>query len=326
MFKPLDFLGRLHHHRKLQPQFVDTLGKLLDRLGRYDEAFESFAEANALDRASCDIAKIGDEIDCLIAAFAVDVWPDLPRAKVESERPVFIVGMPRSGTTPTEQILPSHPEVAAAGELVYLDRLTPVIAMELGAPWPQVARQIDAGNAERYWRPYLELLERHSATARLVTDKLPGNFMHLGLIRLLFPEAPVIHCRRDPLDTCLSNFFQQFQEGLAYSFDLLDTGHYYLQYRRLMEHWRAVLPGGFLDSDYEALVADPEGRSRALVTHCGLEWNETCLAPHELKREVKTASNWQVRQPIYQSSARRWKRYEKYLGDLKAMLGYREAE
>ncbi len=158
-----------------------------------------------------------------------------------------------------------------------------------------------------------------------VTDKMPGNFYRIGLISILFPRARIIHCRRDPLDACLSMYFQAFNTGNAYSYDLTDLGVFYCQYQRLMTHWRGVLPGRLIEVDYEDLVSDQEGASRRLVAQCGLAWDDACLNFYNHQRSVLTASGWQVRQPIYTTSVKRWKHYEKYLGALKEALGDQEA-
>ncbi len=145
---------------------------------------------------------------------------------------------------------------------------------------------------------------------------MPGNYQYLGLIRLLFPEAHIIHCRRDPLDVCLSLFFQHFKEGHDNAYDLLNIGHHYLQYARLMAHWRRVLPGPFMEIQYEDLIDDQETKSRELIEFCGLNWDEACLSFYQHQRDVNTASNWQVRQPIYTNSIKRWQHYEKHLQPL----------
>ena len=162
-------------------------------------------------------------------------------------------------------------------------------------------------------------------TALRVTDKRPFNYLHLGLIVLLFPKARIIHCRRDPMDVCLSIYFQYFKSRHAYAYDLRHIAHYYHEYERLMAHWRTLWPGRMLEVDYEALVADQGHISRRVIDYCGLEWDEGCLAFHKTERTVHTASNWQVRQPVYKTSVNRWKHYEKYLGPLKEALGDQEA-
>jgi hypothetical protein len=188
-------------------------------------------------------------------------------------------------------------------------------------PYPDCVPRLTAEVARRFTGRYLQELRRVSARASRVSDKLPGNFLYLGLIAVLFPRARVVHCRRDPLDTCLSIFFQNFGAGHPYSHDLAELGQYFRQYERLMEHWRSVLPVPMLEVWYEELVAEPEETTRRLLAHCALEWDPACLRFHESQRSVHTASHWQVRQPIYRTSAGRWRRYEPWLGPLKQAMG-----
>ena len=185
------------------------------------------------------------------------------------------------------------------------DRMTPDQAREIAAKYTELLRKI-AG-------PGTNSLH--------ITDKMPHNFVNLGLIALLFPNAPIIHCKRDALDNCLSIFFQNFAGDHPYAYDLANLGHQHKQYERLMAHWHEVLPGRIFDISYEDTIADPEFWSRQLIQHVGLQWDDACLAPHKLERTVKTASHWQVRQPIYNTSVARWKHYEQHLGPLKAALG-----
>jgi hypothetical protein len=192
--------------------------------------------------------------------------------------------------------------------------------------YPECAADLRRDELMGHARVYLGHVRGFSKESSRITDKMPGNFLHLGLISLLFPKARVIHCRRNPLDTCLSLFFQQFQGRHPYSSDLADLGWYYRDYERLMEHWRAVLPSGMLlEIRYEDVVERPEEMSRTLIEFCGLEWDERCLQPHKNERVVSTASSWQVRQPIYKTSKERWKRYEKHLGPLVEGLSGKQA-
>jgi len=295
-----------------------SLGKLFDRLGRYDEAFDTYAEANDLERAAFDREKLSDRIDCLIAAFGADVWEELPRATVSSQRPTFIVGMPRSGTSLVEQILASHPQVFGAGELPVVGDLVRALPPTL---YPQSMATADRERLDGLARQYLAGLDELDQEALRVTDKMPHNFFHLGLIAMLFPEARIIHCKRDPRDTCLSIFFQRFNLAHTYASDLRNLGLFYREYLRMMAHWQEVLPLPILDVQYEELIAEPERVSRELVAFCGLEWDERCLRFHEIQRSVATASYDQVRRPIYKGSIGRWRRYEAHLGPLLEALG-----
>jgi hypothetical protein len=230
----------------------------------------------------------------------------------DSELPVFIVGMPRSGTTLAEQILASHPAVFGAGE--------PTFWMEAAAAY---AREVNGGGSARALLPtlaagYLRLLRGLSADALRVVDKLPANFMNLGLMCAALPNARIIHMHRHPIDTCLSVYFQNFPRGHTYANDLEDLAHHYREYRRVMAHWRRVLPAGaILDVPYEGLVEDPEAWSRTMLNFIGLPWNPRCLDFEQTRRIVLTLSKWQVRQKISKASAGRWRRYEKFLGPLR---------
>jgi len=301
-----------------------ALGKIHDDCGNYDQAFSHYRKGNAIQHQTLNYSRTRHEayITAIMGVFNKDFFERHADLGCRQALPVFIVGMPRSGTTLTEQIIASHPEVAGAGELSYFSSLGAQLAycLDTEAPFPRCMEALTPGVISEAGQHYVELLRRHSAEARLVTDKMPGNYVYLGLIRLLFPDAPIIHCQRDPMDVCLSIYFQSFQKGLEFAFDLEDIGHQYLQYRRLMAHWRKVLPVGFKDSSYEALVADQEAHSRELIAYCGLDWDDACLDFHAHKRDIRTASNWQVRQPIYRTSSRRWKNYERHLEPLRKML------
>jgi hypothetical protein len=227
--------------------------------------------------------------------------------------------MPRSGTTLTEQIASSHSRVGGAGELRTLGDLMRRLAGRGG--YAEALAGLTRGQSRDLARNYLEALRQIGGPGERITDKMPHNFEDLGLIALLFPNARVVHCMRDPLDTCLSCFTHHFSENHGYNTDLSVLGQYYREYRRIMQHWREVLPLRMLDFSYEALIADQEGKSRELIAFLGLEWEDACLAFHANDRLVSTPSRWQVRQPIYTSSVKGWKKYEKHLGPLFEALG-----
>lgn len=307
-----------------------ALGKIYDDCGEYDKAFQYYRAGNAIEHTRLNYDRKAQ--DKLVAdtmeVFTGDFFSRCADFGCTGKLPIFIVGMPRSGTTLIEQILASHPEVHGAGELTFFYTLSmqPEALFGIKSVWPYWCRELDRNNSSLIVQAYLELLRRHSATARYVTDKMPGNFLYLGLIRALFPSAPVIHCRRDPLDVCLSIYFQLFQRRHSYAYDLMDIGHYYLQYARLMAHWRKVLPGPFLEINYAELVKDPESHSRKMIDFCGLPWDASCLDFHKLERNIRTASDWQVRQPVYDRSLARWKHYEKYLGPLQELFAVAQDE
>lgn len=282
-----------------------------EALGRYQDAFRHYCSGNATKKQlqqqhgggyNRDIVE--QQVDRQIATFGPDQF-DGPVIS-ESETPVFIVGMARSGTTLVEQILASHPLVAGGGELTDIGRIASNLAR--GHRYPEEL-QVDALRESA--DSYLSRLREIAGRSQRVTDKMPGNLRHLGLIARMFPSAKIIHCRRDAMDTCLSCFAQNFNfRGDAWACDLADTGHAYCQYRRLMSHWRTVLPPGMmLEVDYEDTVRDLEAQARRLVEFVGLDWDDACLRYYENQRAVATPSRTQVRQPIYESSVGRWKRY-----------------
>jgi hypothetical protein len=294
-----------------------ALGKYYDDVDDRDAAFHHHRRGNELARASrsrYDRAEMTQRVTRTLAAFDRHALAALRPGGLASERPVFVVGMPRSGTSLTEQILASHPEVHGAGELLY---------------WILAADAEHAASAEKraatiaeLGRAYLEGLTTQSPDASRVVDKLPVNFRNIGLIHAALPGARFIHLERNSLDTCLSIYFQGFSASHSYATDFGDLAHYYHEYRRLMAHWRAVLPPQtLLDVRYEDLVDDPESWSRRMLAHIGLPWDPRCLEFHRTHRPVLTASNWQVRQPISKGSVDRWRRYERFIGPLREALG-----
>ena len=300
------------------------LGRLYDSKDAFDVAFRHYARGNEIygGGAAFDAGQHARHIESLIHSYNHDFLAQAPRARTRSRRPVFIIGMPRSGTSLVEQILASHPEVFGGGELYMMDRIVYGLPAKLGVNtlYPFCLTSMSQSDVEQMAQRYLDHLTSLSPDAERVTDKMPGNFLHLGLINLLFPEARVIHCMRDPLDTCLSCYFQNFQWRLPYTQDLRTLGAYYRQYQRLMNHWKAVLDIAVMEVIYEELVADQEGISRAMIEFCDLKWDDRCLQFYDTKRVVGTASYDQVRRPMYRRSVSRWRNYESYLGPLKDAL------
>jgi tetratricopeptide (TPR) repeat protein len=291
------------------------LGDLRDRQARYKEAFAHYHAGNQAVWQRLDDSKYHDEIDAIIAGFEALGGALQPNPEPQAITPIFIVGMPRSGTSLVEQILASHPQVYGAGELNVLSD----IAAELGYASP--AFKPDAATLAVVARRNIDALKELAGGALFVTDKLPGNFLFIGLIALMFPDARIIHTRRDPLDTCLSCYFQYFLGAHKYSYDLGQLGRYYRQYEKLMAYWRQR-GIAFLDVQYEHLVADLEGVSRQMTAYCGLDWNEACLNYHQSGRVIATASYHQVNQPIYTASIGRWRHYEKFLAPLQEGLAH----
>ncbi|MEX2631657.1 MAG: sulfotransferase [Tistlia sp.] len=285
------------------------------RLGEaHDAAFAAAERANALARLlrPHDAAAYATYVEALLAAFPASLFERLAGAGEAAAGPVFIVGLPRSGTTLVEQILASHPRVHGAGELTVLPALARALPARLGsaAAWPACAAELDAAALAGLAADYRARWPAAAAGAARVTDKLPGNYHYLGLAALALPGARILSCRRDPRDVALSNFFEFFGRGHTFSHDLLDLAQQVLAHRRLMDHWQSVLPPGMiLEVEHERLVADQEGESRRLVAHCGLAWDPACLNFQDADRPVRTASAWQVRQPIDRAAVGRWRAY-----------------
>lgn len=307
---------------RVQLQFA--LGRHFDRGGDYDAAFEHYRSAN-------DIVAVGRRYRAgdterrtaaLMSAFTPDLFRSLRALGNDSARPLFIVGMPRSGTTLTEQVLSSHRDIAGAGELGYFMQMSHALQKAAGDATGTFAfvRDLRAQDMQGWTQGYLDLLHGISAGAARVTDKMPLNFLNLGLMALAFPNARVIHCRRDPMDNCLSCYVENMHQDQRYSTGLKSLGQFYLQYHRLMAHWRAALPLPILDVVYEDLVGDFDAQARRLIDFCGLPWDENCSRYYATERAVTTPSKWQVRQPIYRTSVARWRRYEKHLAPLRAAL------
>ena len=301
-----------------------ALGKVYDDCAEYAKAYQHFHTANRLQRNKLrfDSEAHRDRIARTIATFDRTFFATRSGYGIESTLPVFIVGPIRSGTTLVEQILASHPQVFGAGERMEMTNLARSLPARLSTSvaYPDCATRIDASLATSLAADHLQCLQRIGGTAERVVDKLPENFMQLGLIALLFPHARVIHCRREPLDVCLSIYLHRFAYGQPFAYDWRDIAVYYRGYERLMAHWRDVLPLEIHEIRYENLIADQEAVSRRLIDRCGLPWDPRCLQFHRHRRDVRTASNWQVRQPIYRDAVQRWKHYEPYLDELKVAL------
>jgi tetratricopeptide (TPR) repeat protein len=309
--------------REIESTICFKLGDLLDKENAYNEAFDYYQRGNMLRPVPYQHASQAKRFDALIDFFSKERIARLPRATNHSELPVFIVGMPRSGTTLVESILAIHPQVHGAGELedVLAMRQELHAASGDGRAYPDCLENIGAATLDQLAAKHLARLESLAPGAARVTDKMPQNFLNLGLIDLLFPNARVIHCARNPVDTCLSIYFQPFMQHHDYATDLGHIGNYFREYLRLMAHWRGVLRIPLLDLRYEDLVENQEEKVRHLLDFCGLPWDERCLRHHESGRIARTFSYDQVRQPIYKTSIARWKRYEKHLRPLIEALG-----
>jgi tetratricopeptide (TPR) repeat protein len=291
-----------------------ALGKYFDDVRDFEQAFREYQRANELTklyRARHDRQQLTQAVDRITHAFNKEWLGRTPIDATTSARPVFIVGMLRSGTTLAEQILASHPGVHGAGELMFWNTAAAV------HQWSALQAPVGAGVLTALANDYLRLLRDLSADALRVVDKMPGNFLHLGLIHAALPNARFIHMRRDPIDTCLSIYFQHFEAFHSYATDLADLAHYAGEYRRLMRHWRSALPAGtMLEVPYEGLVNEQQAWSRKLLEFIGLPWDPRCIEFQRTERTVITASNWQVRQKISNSSVGRWHNYAKFVGPL----------
>lgn len=299
-------------------------GELYDRQKRYDEAFQHFQVGNRLKGYRYNAADDERYVDRLIEMLTPTVFARLPSATPGAEvTPIFIVGMPRSGTTLVEQILASHPAVHAGDELPFIAHITGASRTFAGRSlgYPEYLPHLKQSDCADMAHTYLDKLRRLAPGAVYVTDKMPHNFPFVGLMHRLFPNAPIIHCLRDPADVCLSCYFQDFASYHNYAYDLRDLGLHYRQYRRTLAHFRDTLGVPMFEMQYETLVDDPEICSRALIDYCNLPWDDRCLRFYESGRKSKTASYDQVRQPIYKRSSQRWRNYERFLQPLFDALG-----
>ena len=302
-----------------------AVGKALDDADRFDDAFAAYAAANAAFKAlaarrghAFDPNDARQDVPVLVEPFTADYFRDRAGWGEPSDLPVFVVGMPRSGTTLVEQIAASHSRVFGAGERFDIAMLRSRLATPEHGDAP---RRWDRSDVAREAGSHLHRLAALGRGADRVIDKMPANIFHLGLIATLFPEARVIVCQRDARDTCLSCFFQRFeQHDHMFSYDLADCGRQHALYARAADHWRRTLPLRSLTVQYEDVVADPPGQSRRLIEFLGLPWEPACLAFHQSDRPVLTASAWQVRQPISTRSVGRWERYQTHLAPLRAAL------
>jgi Flp pilus assembly protein TadD len=293
-----------------------AIGKVADDLGDYALAMQHFDSADAVRRGSAmfDSAAFSIEIDRLMARCTPELIARAPELGSSDATPVLIIGMPRSGTTLVEQIVSMHPEVGAGGELNFWN--------ERGAAW----HSSGAAASERPFlakaaADYVRVLRAIAPRAARVTDKMPFNFLWAGLIHVAFPRAVIIHCRRAAVDTALSIHQTHFHPGLAFPTGGAELVAYFRSYQRLTDHWRSVLPPDrFLEIDYEDLIRAPEPVIRRIIAACGLPWHDACLRPESNPRAVKTPSKWQTRQPIYRTSVARWRRYEPWLGPLRALV------
>ena len=296
-----------------------VLGDCHDAMGQYALAFEHYRTGNELKPGRFDPQAHRKHIDALLDAFSPENMRDLPRSTVISKLPVFIVGMPRSGSSLVEQILAAHPDVAAQGERDDITRLIVGLATRDtgGKHYPDSISHLSRAAVNHAAAAYLERTTGLTTETSIATDKSPGNFFHLGLIELLFPSARIVHCRRNPVDTGLSCYFQDFSgQSILFAQNLTSIGAYYREYLRVMDHWYKHSSLPILDIDYEELVRDTESVTRRVLEFLALGWHEACLRHDRVDRTVLTASSAQVREAVYERSLGRSKHYEAFLGEL----------
>jgi tetratricopeptide (TPR) repeat protein len=302
-----------------------ALGRIYDNAREYNKAMEYYNNGNLYKRKTIDfnISSYISYVDDLHNIYTTDYFKRVKHLANDSDRPIFIIGMPRSGTTLVEQIISSHPEVHGAGELPCFEHTEQLISSYLGSNlrYPLCMPALTPTIAQDLARQYLEHLDTYSADNRHVTDKMPGNYQRIGLIKTLFPNARIIHCLRNPMDTCVSIYCNYFRGTHNYAYDLQELGLFYRQYERLMAHWRRLFGAELHEVQYEELTRNQEKLSRELIAYLGLDWDDRCLEFYNNKRPVQTASKMQVVQPMYTTSVNKWKRYEKYLGPLIEILG-----
>jgi tetratricopeptide (TPR) repeat protein len=301
-----------------------ALGKYYDDVGEPDRAFAFWERGAALKRAGLRYDPAADErtIATIIDSFPPGDWARGRDQGDPSEVPVFVLGMPRSGTSLVEQILASHTGVHGAGEIGLLRRALEGLHVRPDLlSSPALEARPFADELRRRGENYVRHLRALAPSAARITDKRPSNFLLVGAIHLTLPRARIVLCKRDLRDVCLSCYQTLFMEGHAWSYDLTELGRYAAGFSALMEHWKRVLPGRIFELEYECLVTDPEGQARRLLEHCGLDWDARCLDFYRTRRAVQTASLGQVRQPIYSSSIGRWRRFERHLGPLLEALG-----
>ena len=303
---------------KMRLQLHFSAGELYDRMKMYDKAFVHYRMGNNYVARHYSAAEDRSRLDKTIAAFGADTLQRFACAEYSVLTPVFIVGMPRSGTSLVEKILSRHSQVRPGGEMPCIPEISVTLFDSSGGriAYPEDILKVDVENIREQANHHRQRLELTAQGCPVVTDKLPHNFLYLGLIQILYPDARIIHCRRNVLDTCLSNYFQYFSGPLDYPYKLEDIASHYNHYTELMEHWRRVLELDMFEVDYEMLVTRQEETTRKLVDFCGLQWESDCLSFHKSTGVTRTASYAQVRQPMYRHSIERWRNYEKHLQPL----------
>ena len=301
-------------------QLHNALGLHYEACKEYERAFSHFRECNRYRRMAetYDPVDTEDTYGRIIETFTPDFFAERQQAPDADVTPILVVGLPRSGSTLIEQILASHSQVDGTHELSDLQRTVQAVCKSVHRRkrFPEALTNLSADGWRKLGKDYLERTRIHRGTAPFFVDKNPNNFIYAGVLRMALPNARIIDARRHPLDSCFGSFKQLFASGQPFTYDLTELGEYYLQYRRLMDHWQESLPGFVLEVHYEDVVADLEAQVRRILDFCGLPFEERCLRFHETERAVKTASSEQVRRPIYSSSVNLWRNYESHLEEL----------
>lgn len=315
--------GKLSRLSEINMLFA--LAKAFEDRGDYLRAWSKYADGNAKRREDEWYDPVSTEIlhDAIRSVFNEALLGQRTNGGDPDPAPIFIVGLPRSGSTLLEQILASHSQVEGTAELPYIGRVAASLNLNRadGINYPAAVRELDAENLRKLGQDYLRYAQLHRRRGKLhFIDKMPNNFPHVGFIHLILPNARIIDARRHPLDACVSCYRQLFARGQPFTYDLMDIGEYYMQYLKMMDHWQKVLPGRVLTVQYEELVGDFENQVRRLLDHCGLPFEETCLRFHETERPVRTASSEQVRRPINAEAIGRWRHYEQHLNALQEVL------
>ena len=298
------------------------LGRLHENGRDYDNAFLNFDSSRKITTARFNMANFVLQVDEASRVFTHEVFEKFRKFGHESEKPIFVIGLPRSGTTMTEQIIAAHSQAEGVGELGRMGRLSTNFANRNGGMQQVLNKMTEVG--PELWKDvpqqYLNLVNTLAPDARRTVDKMPHNFLHLGFIHLCFPNARIVHCKRNPLDNFISAFQNQMKASHSYSYDQVAYGKYYVDYLRLMDHWKAAMPGMIHESQYEELTANPEVEVRKILNFLGLPWEDACLKFNEREATVKTFSRLQVRNPINTGSVARWRNYEKHLSPIMAVF------
>ncbi len=309
---------KLSTQEKIKLNFA--LGKIHDDIADYQTAFRYYQTGNSLKYQGYNIEQFSQYVDQLVSTYTPEVMTKLTsrQEKKSLKKFIFIVGMPRSGTTLIEQVISRHQAVFSAGEIGFIGNIVDELPeiMQSKQNYPNCVNHITHNHIAIISSAVYREIKKMNIPEFNITDKSPTNFLHIGLIKILFPESIIIHCNRNPLDTALSCFFQNFEKQHQYSYKLKTLALFYNEYVRLMQHWKSLLKNQIYEVNYEKLVSDQLTESKKLIAACDIPWDDKCLTFYQSHSQVSSASKWQVRQPIYQTSVEKWRNYEDYIGEL----------